>query len=88
MGTSGNNVTLSTTSNSQSITVPYATTAGNANTVNGNTVGTSVPTNAVFTDHIYYGADGNELGLIKTGAGIVMDDGELYFEDNISDTDI
>ena len=46
----------------QSITVPYATNSG---TVNGKTVETSVPSNAVFTDTTYQLDTGDSNGQIK-----------------------
>ena len=55
LGTSGNKITLSPSgSPTQSVTAPYATESGsaaNASLVNGKTVGTDVPSDAVFTDN-------------------------------------
>ena len=52
------------------VTVPYATTAGDANTVNSHTVASDVPANAVFTDNnttyglsVGTGADANKIVL-------------------------
>lgn len=51
LGTSGSNITLSPNLGSvQSVTAPYATSAGDASTVNNKIVGTNVPSDAVFTD--------------------------------------
>ena len=50
LGTSGNNITIVASGTTTSITAPYATSAGNATTVNNLTVQTAVPANALFTD--------------------------------------
>ena len=52
---------------------------GNADTVNGHTVKSNVPENAVFTDTIYTlpTASGTQLGGVKTGSNIKNDDGVI-----------
>ncbi len=65
--TVNNKITLTPSSgNPESITVPYATNAGNAATVNGKTVETSVPANAVFTDTTYSNATQSADGLMSS----------------------
>lgn len=67
LGTSGNSVVLSKNGAAQNtITVPYATSAGNASTVNNLTVQTAVPANAKFTDTNYYHTTGSWSGLTYT----------------------
>ena len=70
--TTNNKITLTPSSgNAQSVTVPYATSAGNASTVNNLTVQTAVPANAVFTDTTYESktaaSGGTDLSLVTTG---------------------
>lgn len=65
--TENNTIVLSPSSGyAESITVPYATNAGNAATVNNKTVETSVPANAVFTDTTYENATTTAAGLMSS----------------------
>lgn len=67
LGTNGNNITLTPSEGTaQSITAPYATSAGNANTVNNHTVAKDVPADAVFTDTTYENATTAVAGLMST----------------------
>lgn len=67
LDTDGNNITLTPSEGSvQSITAPYATTAGDASTVNNHTVATDVPSNAVFTDTTYENATTSADGLMSS----------------------
>lgn len=49
---------------------------GNADTVNGHTVKSNVPENAVFTDTTYDAA-GENLGLVKSGGDVTIQDGTI-----------
>ena len=49
----GNYLRVNTGGTNADLTIPYATSAGNASTVNNLTVQTAVPANAIFTDHTY-----------------------------------
>ena len=65
--TTNNKITLTpSTGSAQSITVPYATSAGNAGTVNSHTVAKDVPSDAKFTDTTYSNATTAVAGLMST----------------------
>ena len=65
--TTNNKITLTpSTGSAQSITVPYATSAGDAGTVNSHTVAKDVPSDAVFTDTTYSNATTAVAGLMST----------------------
>lgn len=49
---------------------------GNADTVNGHTVKSNVPENAVFTDTTYDAA-GENFGLVKSGGDVTIQDGTI-----------
>ena len=66
-GSDAQKVILTPSSGSaQKVTVPYATSAGDAATVNGKTVAKSVPADAVFTDTTYENATTTTAGLMST----------------------
>ena len=67
LDTNGNNITLTPSDGQvQSITAPYATSAGDASTVNSHTVAADVPSNAVFTDTTYENATTSAAGLMSS----------------------
>ena len=60
---------------------------GDAETVNGHTVETDVPSNAKFTDTTYNAA-GSALGLVKTGGDVTISDGVISINNNSHDHSI
>ena len=72
--TTNNKITLTPSSGTaQSITVPYATNAGNSSTVNGKTVSVNVPADAKFTDTTYTSSL-TSVGSASAGTAIAADD--------------
>ena len=76
VATSGNYTDLS---NKPTIPSSLPANGGNADTVGGFTVGTNVPSNAVFTDtkYILPNATSNVLGGVKIGSNISVSDGTI-----------
>lgn len=70
---------LNKKADSKDIPTSLPANGGNADTVNGHTVKSNVPENAVFTDTIYTlpTASGTQLGGVKTGSNIKNDDGVI-----------
>ena len=61
------------TGNPDKIIVPYATSAGNANTVSNHTVAKDVPADAKFTDTTYDNATTTTAGLMSAGDKVKVD---------------
>ncbi len=70
---------LNKKADSKDIPTSLPANGGDADTVNGHTVKSNVPENAVFTDTIYTlpTASGMQLGGVKTGSNIKNDDGVI-----------
>lgn len=78
-GADANKIVLTPSSGTaDKITVPYATSAGDAATVNGKTVGVNVPSDAVFTDNnttytlsVGTGDDANKIILTPSSGNVI-----------------